>query len=370
MSRSRSIAVAPANHPESGRNRDWSRAIGREADQLSVRRQVGAMMGSLKTVGTVTVALACAAVVGCGGEPGDMADEDVSARTSPLSATSTYVDESQTVTVTVTVCDWSAVAAHPQTTCSVPSGMVLIGGGAEVEGSAPGGGMLIYSLPATKTMWMAGSKDQVTPYPHRIRAYAVGLALAGMDQGSVANLVTITRAKSGESRQPTVTATIPAGHVMLSGGGAVSSANNGAGLLLTESYPSSRTQWTVSGKDHQIPDSGVADVAVISIPSCLNGQGAGECVFSTFTTAQTTVSTGYGTATAITPSGWVPAGAGARATWSTYGRLLTDVFPTNTTGGPGATAFSKDHNFAEGGNTNAFAMSIKGTIPMNLPPPH
>jgi hypothetical protein len=321
-------------------------------------------MTSLKTVveyGTLTVTLACAAVAGCGGERGETADEDVTSRTSPLTVAS-YVDETQTVSVSVTVCDWSAVAEHPQTFCSVPSGQVLIGGGAEVEGSAPGGGMLIYSFPATKTSWLAGSKDQVTVYPHRIRAYAVGLSLAGMDQASLTNLVTITHVQSGVSSRPTATATIPQGHVMLSGGGAVGSVNGGAGLLLTESYPSSSTSWTVSGKDQQIPDSGVADVFVISIPSCLNGEGAGECVISTFPTARSTVSTGYGMATANTPSGWVPSGVGARATWTTYGRLLTDAFPTNSTGGPGATAFSKDHNFAEGGNTNVWAVSIKGSL--------
>jgi hypothetical protein len=318
------------------------------------------MMKSTKNAvecGTLTIVLACAALAGCGGEPGAEGDEELSTRTSALTSTP-YVDSTHTVSVEVKVCDWSAVAEHPSAFCTVSANSVLIGGGAEVEGSAPGGGLLYASFPVGKTSWLAISKDQVTPYAHRIRAYAIGLGLANMDQATLASMVTVTQVQSAVSSRPTATVTVPQGHLMLSGGGSV--AGNGAGLLLTESYPSSATSWTVSGKDHQIPDTGVATAFVISIPACLNGQWSGGCLVTNTAFATSSVSTGYGMATANTAAGYVPAGVGARAHWSTYGRLLTDSFPTNSVGGAGATVFSKDHNFAEGGATDVWAIGLKG----------
>lgn len=305
-----------------------------------------AVVRSVALFGAVTFAGAC----------GGVEDQSIESSSHALT-TSDFFDASGKVHIKVKVCDWSPSSQRPAALCTVDSGYVLVGGGAEVEGSASGGGLLTHSFPVNKTTWAAASKDQVTPFSHRIRAYAVGMSLADMSTADLTSMVTINSATSGESNRPSATAVIPSGDVILSGGAAIG--YHGAGILLTESYPSGFDRWTVSGKDHQIADTGSATAFVVSVPVCLNNNWIWGCLRPNIQSNSTSVSTGYGVTTVGTPVGFAPTGVGGRARWSGAGRLLTDIFPLTTDGGQGATVFSKDHNLAEGNVTDAWVFSVQ-----------
>lgn len=181
------------------------------------------------------------------------------------------------------------------------TGYVLVGGGAEVEDSAAGGGLLTTNAPANTATWVASSKDHITGHSHRIRAYAVGMKLSGMTEATLRSLVTITRATSAVSNRPTASVSVPVGHNLLSGGAQVT--YNGAGLLLTESYPSGDFAWRASAKDHQIADTGSITTAVISVPVCLNNLWpSGACLTPNRQSNSVSSSGGYGLPTVNTPA--------------------------------------------------------------------
>ena len=183
-----------------------------------------------------------------------------------------------------------------------------------------------------------------------------------MDFQTLDSLVTRTPQTRGNNSRPAAQVFVPEGHIMLGGGGATSE-----GIFLTDTRPEGDFSWVAIGKDHQIPANGSASAWVISIPACLNGLWSGGCLRSNHdSTWETFASTGYGMVSVDTPTGWVPAGLGAQANWTTYGRLLTDAFPTNSDGGPGATVFSKDHNFVDGSFTAVYAISLSRD-PMGVP---
>ncbi len=285
----------------------------------------------------------------------DANGEDVGSASEALTIQD-YVDSTGRIFIRVKTCDWSPSSQHPAAVCTVDPGYVLVGGGAEVEGQANGGGLLTKSFPINKATWFASSKDHVSAWSHRIRAYAVGMQLFGLSSTTLSNLVTINSATSGASHAPSVSVAIPAFNVLLSGGAASNA--SGEGQLLTGSFPATDTSWTASAKDHQRSDVATVSAFAMSIPICLNNQWT-NCLFTTINSASTSVPTGYGLATVNTPAGFAPVGVGGRARWSTSGRLLTDIFPTNSVGGKGATAFSKDHNVAEGNTTDVWALSVQ-----------
>jgi hypothetical protein len=306
--------------------------------------------------GVLSCGLVLGAASGCAMEAGTAEEENLGSQAQAVSSV-TYFDASAKVQTKVKICDWSGSSQIPSATCTVDPGYVLVGGGAEVEGSASGGGLLTYSTPANHWTWIAQSKDHVAGHSHKIRAYVVGMALQGMPEATLRNLVTITRVTSGTTNHPTVTVPVPAFHTMLSGGAHV--AYNGSGILLTASYPQDAFTWKASAKDHSQADTGTVTATVISVPVCLNNQWtAGGCL-ETNMQSNSASGSGYTVATHNTPGGFVPLGVGARANWSGPGRLLTDMFPTNSVGNAGATAWSKDHLFAENNVTDVWALSVK-----------
>ena len=318
------------------------------------------MRASIFAVGSGLVLTALAVFGGAGCAVSTDSSENVGSAQQALTSTD-YFDAAGLVQIRVKTCDWTAALEHPVTTCSVDPGFVLVGGGAEVEGSASGGGLLTHSFPANKATWVAASKDHVVAFSHRLRAYAVGMALSGMDSTTLSNLVTINSGTSGASHAPSIEVAAPDFNILLSGG---ATANyQGAGQLLTDSHPASdnANAWVAASKDHQVSDVSTVTAYVISVPVCLNNQWPnGSCLNVTSPSNSTFVSTGYGLATVNTPAGWAPLGVGGRARWSGAGRLLTDLFPTNSVGGPGATAYSKDHDIVEGNTTDVWAMSVQG----------
>ena len=176
-------------------------------------------MLAISAVGTRREALAVAVLgctlAGCGGGAGETGDTSVARG----AVTSTTVsDQSGLVKVNLKVCDWSDTAPHPQSTCELDPGWVLVGGGAEIDGSGLDGPMLWGSFPDFGQAWTARSKDHVVSFPHRVRAYAVGMQLVDMDYATLNGLVTRTPDTSVPSSRPSAAVAIPQGDIMLGGG--------------------------------------------------------------------------------------------------------------------------------------------------------
>jgi hypothetical protein len=312
----------------------------------------------LSRVGMGAAALGLlASGAGCGLDTGDDA---VVSRQAALTSED-FSDSSGLVHIRIKICDWSAPAQHPFATCTVDPDFVLVGGGAEVEGSAGGGGLLTLSSPCNKTTWGAGSADHVVAYAHRVRAYAIGMALSGMSAATLSSQVTITQQLSNPSHAPSAIAQPSGNDVLLLSGGATSNPSGGAGQLLTGSFPAiSDTAWEATAKDHQVSDVTTVTAFAISIPRCPAQWTAFKCLRAVSAFQQASSGSGYAEMDVLTPAGgYAPIGIGARAFYNGAGRMLTDLFPTI---GPllnGATTFSKDHNIADPGATAVWARGIR-----------
>lgn len=309
-------------------------------------------------------ALVLGAASGCSVEAAEVGEDESVASQAQALRRDLFYDSTRRIEIQVKTCGWSTLAQVPSATCTVDAGYVLVGGGAEVEGEAAGGGLLTHSGPANTFYWAAASKAHITPLWHRIRAYAVGMKLSGMSEATLRSLVTITRRTSAVSSRPTASVSIPYGHVLLSGGAFVTA--NGPGMLLTESYPTGGTsQWTASAKDHQAPDAGTVTTSVLSIPECLNDQWAGGgCLLTSILHNNSPASSGYHVENVTLTGGGAPVGAGARARWSLHGRYLTDLHASVGVGlydgklRAVAWAYSKDHNLAESNVTDLWMTSV------------
>jgi hypothetical protein len=268
-----------------------------------------------------------------------------------------FTDASGDVTVRLYTGPW-VFGQHNSTTVSVDSDFVLVGGGAEVSGMGNPGALLTGSYPDLNlTTWHAESKDHETPYAHYLRAYAIGLRLNGVSSVQLRSYMVLVTQSSTRAQHPNAVAALPPGYLLIGGG---ARANwTGPGLLLTESYPSS-FQWVASAKDHQITEFGSVDAFAIGITSgSIPGFGS---LSATYNSASTFISTGYGTASALVPTGWVLSSMGGQAQYQGQGRMLTQLIPYSdppANSRPGGRVTSKDHSFADAGSTSAYVVAIQ-----------
>ena len=298
-----------------------------------------------------TLALAWG-ITGCSADAaGEASEENVDSSESFL-----LQDPSGTVTVKVKICPFSSTAGASRTaTCSVDSGFVLVGGGAEIENDASPGALLTASTPLNKTTWFAASKDHNLSNPHKLRAFSIGLQLAGVSTTNLVNSVHITRATSsagGGVRSVNVGFSSNFPNDILVGGGAETSCTSGSGELLVGSAPSSGLlTWGARSKDHVVAcPSGQVTATVISIDRSPLGFG-GTLVSQLQTVTGPSVPIGYGTAE------WLPTGAATSiGGWANGSqRLLTDIVPLEQI----FTVRTKDHQVANAGTTAVFGVTLR-----------
>jgi hypothetical protein len=296
-----------------------------------------------------------------------------------------YTDGSGAITLRVYVCPYTAVAEVNQTDCTIPdSDFAIVGGGADIyplDSSQPGALLTAsYPLGAYNTpysgmvdTWRAASKDHYYYYPHQLRAYVIGMRLAG-----VSNLRSMTHIDETSSnnfgssdvykcagRYFNNQATFPGDQMV--GGGAYTT-YTGAGELLVNSGPyfndfvQGGTQgcWAAWSKDHIVADpSGTIHPTVIAMPRCPTGFGG--CLGHGLFNLNGAGGTGYrGAQVGATNGGWATTSIGAKAHSNplVYGRLLTHLLPWSG-GAGGATIWTKDHGFAEYGWGEALAYVLR-----------
>jgi len=243
------------------------------------------------------------------------------------------------------------------TTVSVDTDFVLVGGGAEVEGMGSPGALLTASYPDQNlTTWHASSKDHILTYSHKLRAYAIGLRLAGVSSTQLRSYMVLVTQNSGTGEHVSAVAALPPGYLLVGGGGRANWST--AGLLLTESYPNA-FQWVASAKDHWITEYGSVDSFAIGITSgTIPGFGS---LSVNYNSAVTWANSGYGVADVTVPTGWVLSSVGGQAQYNGQGRMLCQLVPyvdPPTYSRPGGLAMSKDHYKYDSGYTTAFAVAI------------
>lgn len=146
------------------------------------------------------------------------------------------------------VSETSSPASHPSVSVTLPASYTMTGGGAQVHWSGAGN-LLTASYPQTSRTWQARSKDHIKPDPATLTVYAIGIRPRN---GTPAPPNFIFTSPSGRENHPTTTASVQSGYVLV-GGGAYAQWQ-GAGSLLTGSYPNGAGGWIAASKDHVIPD--------------------------------------------------------------------------------------------------------------------
>jgi vibriolysin len=216
---------------------------------------------------------------------------------------------------------------------TVPGDFVVIGGGGEGKES-PAGNLLTASYPDSGlTSWLVSTKDHIDADPVRVRAWAIGLKVAGLTAAQLRSYLTVSTATSAYAAHPDVTAILPAGYVLVGGGIKVNW--SGAGNLATASAPYGSSAWRVRSKDHKESSPATAQAYAIGISSSIPGVGTIGNVINGGTSsvvAHPSYTTGLN-------AGYALSGCGAFVNWSGEGNLLWSIKPVNS----GCSAASKDH---------------------------
>ena len=140
----------------------------------------------------------------------------------------------------------SVPANHPSTEVVLPSGWILVGGGARANWSSFGS-LLVASHPGGGNSWIASAKDHISPDVATISAYAIGVKQSFLDR--VGLKVNQKNQTSGTATAyPSVSCVLEHGFRLLSGGAKTNW--KGTGNLLTASFPQDRHKWVARGKDH------------------------------------------------------------------------------------------------------------------------
>jgi len=277
-----------------------------------------------------------------------------------------WTDSSGTVSFRAFQCKWEEPAGHPVTSCRVDDAYVLVGGGAEIEGTPNPGALLIQSDPGSDLQtWWARSKDQVYSNPHRLRAYAIGMKLKKSDGSFMSRIqlksqMYVRYTMSGTQEYPVGSADIQnapefqTGDLRL-GGGAYALSPSYLQILIW-SMPQNATGWIAASKDHIVAESGRIETAVIGIRHC-PALYSGCLTATTFTSGNVAMGTGYGNALWTTSSPWATASIGANSS-SSVGRLLTDILPIMS-GQGGSSVWSKDHGVAASGTLASYIVAVK-----------
>ncbi|WP_434299598.1 M4 family metallopeptidase [Corallococcus exiguus] len=234
-------------------------------------------------------------------------------------------------------------------TVTVPSDFVVIGGGGEGK-EGPSGNLLTASYPDTGlTSWLVSAKDHLIADPAQVRAWAIGLKVAGLTPAQLRTYLAVSTATSGTVAHPDVTASLPAGYVLAGGGIRVNW--SGSGNLATASAPSTSTSWRVRSKDHTNSSPASATAYAIGINGTIPGVGTiGNVVNSGTSSVVSHPSYMVGLS-----SGYALSGCGAFVNWSGAGNMLWRIKPVNS----GCAAASKDHESASAASISTYALGLR-----------
>jgi hypothetical protein len=311
---------------------------------------------------------------GCGAQPDDVGSVAVTTQ-------AVLSDPTGTIHVTIGACSPVSFSGGSQSlSCTwnsggVPTsalGLVTVGGGGQVVGEPVPGALLQASLPrasdganAAPGWWIFGAKDHAHPSAFQLQMAVIGLQIQSVDARVLHSLVKVRQARSPSGQHvPTATAMALPGEVVLSGGGwciGQSQSLVQSQQLMWASTPfpqtgeSTPTGWTVSCKDHEYSDPGYAEAFVVVMPRCLP---SGLCFASKTLASPNSVAGGGYRPLEMSGNGAIT-GVGARTSWrGAGGRMLTSIFPYESTTGGMLHADSKDHDIATPGYTAGYMIAL------------
>jgi hypothetical protein len=299
-----------------------------------------------------------------------------------------FTDATGDVKIQVRTCDYPASASSGSRCqfCAVDRGWVVVGGGAEIEGS-PADARLRSSLPnpdwltlpvrspdgleactgnvpnndadKSYTAWMARSEGTSS---YRMRTYVIGLQVAGMTETELRAHVHYADNTTVQLTQPSVerdgSGVDPGGvDYLLLGGGAdeVGSRN----CFLTESRPSpTANAWRASAYCGGAP--GALKTYGIFLRRCLPAPGWAGCMEGTNRSIASALTSGYGVASVATPFPWVTTSIGGRGVvGGASSRFLADLLPLVGTE-DGASVSTKEGSGTVSGSTSAYSVNLLG----------
>jgi hypothetical protein len=313
-------------------------------------------------------------------------------------ATSAYVTGDKTFTdatgdlkILVRTCDFTGnpVAGRHCSYCALDQGWVVIGGGAEIEGSPqyarlrssfPFPGNLVAPVnspdqtdknctgnspnndPAKSgTAWMARS-DGLTA--HRLRAYVIGMQINGLSELQMGQIRSGNDATTAAMAQPSIEANLP-GPVLMVGGGVDEVAGLGGtpNCYLTESRPDESTNsWRGSAYCNG-SGGGNIKAYVITLQECPEVPGWNHCLDRKIRSVVSGAVTGYGSASVATPYPYVTTGIGGAGVVNfSSSRFLADLLPF-ASGTQGVSVTTKDHLSPVNGSTTAYSIGLIGGGP-------
>jgi hypothetical protein len=235
---------------------------------------------------------------------------------------------------------------------------VLVGGGAEIENvnAAQPGALITASFPIDLSIWTAASKDHLEPYPHRLRAYAIGMKIDGVTSSQLRSATHLYSAISHQEAHPEVNLVNPDTENDIVIGGGAGTLYSGGGQLLVASEPLGLLGWHAASKDHEQSDPGRVKAYLLTVRRCPVGTG-GPCLKNALASGVSAFGGGYRGAAAGTDwsPDWLTTSLGANATASPgAGRMIADIFPVNSN----TQVWTKDHRFATDGFAQALAIKV------------
>ncbi|WP_244237306.1 M4 family metallopeptidase [Corallococcus llansteffanensis] len=243
----------------------------------------------------------------------------------------------------------TSAAVNTNFAVTVPSDFVVIGGGGEGKES-PAGNLLTASYPDSGlTSWLVSTKQHIDSDPVQVRAWAIGLKVAGLTPAQLRSYLTVSSATSASVAHPDVTASLPAGYVLVGGGIKVNW--SGAGNMATASAPNTTTSWRVRSKDHRESSPATAQAYAIGINSTIPGVGTIGNVINGGTSSVVA----HPSYTVGLTSGYALSGCGAFVNWSGAGNLLWRIKPVNS----GCAVASKDHIDSSPASISGYTIGLR-----------
>lgn len=236
----------------------------------------------------------------------------------------------------------SGPAQHPSVDVTVPGGFKILGGGA-FDHWHGAGNLLTASYPKSAQTWSVAGKDHEVADSASITAFALALHDPNDEWD-----VQIAQETSAPAQHPQAVAPLPQGYVLTGGGANVE--YNGAGNILTASFPTGETSWEARSKDHDIPDTATITAYAIGIK-----HRKGQIRVRHLITRATGTVAEHPTAQVKVGTGFTLSGGGAIDNWTGAGNMLTASFPN----GPFWAAQGKDHVDPSSADITAYAIGIR-----------
>jgi vibriolysin len=233
-------------------------------------------------------------------------------------------------------------SAHPTARVTVPYEYKIVGGGARVNWRGAGN-LLISSYPETINTWVAMSKDHQTSSPATITVYAIAI----YDPDDMWD-VRIWTSTGRRAQHPIAQVSIDWNYTLTGGGARVNW--EGAGSLLTASYPVDEITWEARSKDHL--DSSPASITAYAIGIRHRTNGAPSMRIFSYTGQYEA----HPTSKVSVRQGYTLTGGGAFNHWTGEGNLLTASYPDS---GTSWVAAGKDHEKTSPSAIEVFAIGIR-----------